>query len=90
MLFRSRYRSNPGCALVVSYLLIRTALLTQLPTIEPRYVVVCFPAVAALGALVFVKSGGPRSTAFRSAGMLQGLKPSERTADYVGAKAPTP
>ena len=85
-----RYRANPGCALAVSYLLIRTALLTQLPTIEPRYVVVCFPAVAALGALAFVKSGGPRSKTFRSSGVLQGLKPSERTADYVGAKAPTP
>jgi len=35
---------------------IRTALLTQLSTVEPRYVVVCFPAVAALGALAFVKS----------------------------------
>src|ERR1700722_597729 len=51
-----RYRSNPGCAVLVLYLVIRTAMLTQLPTIEPRYVVVCFPAVAALGALAFVKS----------------------------------
>ena len=51
-----RYRSNPGCAVLVLYLVIRTALLTQLPTIEPRYIVVCFPAVAALGALAFVKS----------------------------------
>jgi len=51
-----RYRSNPGSALLVLYLVIRTALLTQLPTVEPRYVVVCFPAVAAFGALAFVKS----------------------------------
>jgi hypothetical protein len=51
-----RYRSNPGCAVLVLYLAIRTALLTQLPTIEPRYVVGCFPAIAALGALAFVKS----------------------------------
>jgi 4-amino-4-deoxy-L-arabinose transferase-like glycosyltransferase len=51
-----RYRINPGCALIVAYLVIRTALFTQLPTIEPRYVVVCFPAIAALGALAFVKS----------------------------------
>ena len=51
-----RYRKNPGCALIVAYLVIRTALFTQLPTIEPRYVVVCFPAIAALGALAFVKS----------------------------------
>jgi hypothetical protein len=60
-----RYRSNPGCAVLVSYLLIRTALLTQLPTIEPRYVVVCFPAVAALGALALVKSRQDRLAATR-------------------------
>ena len=42
--------------MLVSFLVIRTALLTQLPTVEPRYIVVCFPAVAALGALAFVKS----------------------------------
>ena len=50
-----RYRANPGCAVLVLYLLIRTAILTQLPTVEPRYVVICFPVVAALGALAFVK-----------------------------------
>src|SRR5579862_5403886 len=60
-----RYRSNPGCAVLVLYLVIRTALLTQLPTIEPRYVVVCFPAVAALGALAFVKSKQGRLAAAR-------------------------
>jgi 4-amino-4-deoxy-L-arabinose transferase-like glycosyltransferase len=50
------YRGNPGCALIVVFLVIRTALFTQLTTVEPRYVVVCFPAIAALGALAFVKS----------------------------------
>lgn len=60
-----RYRSHPGCALLILYLVIRTALLTQLPTIEPRYVVVCFPAVAALGALAFVKSKQHRLAAAR-------------------------
>jgi hypothetical protein len=44
---------------------IRTALLTQLPTVEPRYVVVCFPAVAALGALALVKSKYDRPPATR-------------------------
>jgi hypothetical protein len=55
-----RYRSNPGCVVLVLYLVVRTALLTQLSTVEPRYVVVCFPVVAALGALAFVKSGQDR------------------------------
>ncbi len=58
-----RYRANPGCALIIAYLVIRTALFTQLPTVEPRYVVVCFPAIAALGALAFVKSSQPVSAA---------------------------
>ena len=56
-----RYRTNPGCALIAVYLVIRTALFTQLPTVEPRYMVVCFPAIAALGALAFVKSSHPVS-----------------------------
>jgi 4-amino-4-deoxy-L-arabinose transferase-like glycosyltransferase len=51
-----RYRTDEGCAILVLYFVIRTALLTQLPTVEPRYVVVCFPAVAALCALAFVKT----------------------------------
>jgi hypothetical protein len=57
-----RCRTNTGCALIVAYLVIRTALLTQLPTVEPRYVVACFPAIAALGALAFVKSNQSVST----------------------------
>ena len=60
-----RYRSNPGCAALVLYLVIRTALLTQLSTVEPRYVVVCFPAVAVLSALAFVKSKQDRLAAAR-------------------------
>jgi hypothetical protein len=60
-----RFRSNPGCAVLVSYLVFRTVLLTQLSTVEPRYVVVCFPAVAALGALAFVKSKRDRLPAAR-------------------------
>jgi hypothetical protein len=60
-----RYRSNPGSAVLVLYLVIRTALLTQLATVEPRYVVVCFPAVAALGALAFVRSQQDRLAATR-------------------------
>jgi 4-amino-4-deoxy-L-arabinose transferase-like glycosyltransferase len=60
-----RYRMSAGCALVVLYLVIRTTLLTQLATVEPRYVVVCFPAVAALCALAFVKSKSDSSRATR-------------------------
>jgi hypothetical protein len=43
-------RTNPGILLIVAFILIRTAFLTQLQTCEPRYVSVCFPALLAMGA----------------------------------------
>lgn len=51
------WRSNPGSRVAVSFLalfiVIRTAFLTTLETPEPRYVLVCFPALIALGAQAF-------------------------------------
>jgi len=44
-------------ALLLVFILVRTAFLTTLETPEPRYVLVCFPALIALVAQVFV----PRS-----------------------------
>jgi hypothetical protein len=46
-------RTNPGVMLIVAFILIRTAFLTQLQTCEPRYVLVCFPALLALAAQLF-------------------------------------
>jgi hypothetical protein len=46
-----RCRSHPALALLITFVVARTAFLTQLPTVEPRYVIVCFPVVLALGAL---------------------------------------
>jgi hypothetical protein len=41
-------------------MVLRTAFLTTLETPEPRYVLVCFPALIAMGAQVFVRSSdGP-------------------------------
>lgn len=45
------WRTSPGIAVIVSFIVIRTAFLTQLQTCEPRYVLECFPALLALGAL---------------------------------------
>jgi hypothetical protein len=45
-----RCRNHPALALLIVFVFIRTALLTQLQTVEPRYVIVCFPVVLALGA----------------------------------------
>jgi hypothetical protein len=44
------WRENAGIALIVAFVVIRTAFLTQLQTCEPRYVLVCIPALIALGA----------------------------------------
>jgi hypothetical protein len=46
----SHWRGNPGIAVIVAFIVIRTAFLTQLQTCEPRYVLVCLPALLALGA----------------------------------------
>jgi len=46
----AHWRECPGIVLIVAFILMRTAFLTQLQTCEPRYVLVCFPAFLALGA----------------------------------------
>jgi hypothetical protein len=51
------WRRAPGArgaiTLLAAFLLLRTAFLTTLETPEPRYVLMCFPAILALGAQVF-------------------------------------
>src|SRR5439155_1109480 len=53
------WRSNPAARPVVAFLglfmALRTAFLTTLETPEPRYVLVCFPALIALGAQVLAR-----------------------------------
>jgi hypothetical protein len=53
------WRSNPAARAAVVFLalfiLLRTAFLTTLETPEPRYVLVCFPALIALGAQAFAR-----------------------------------
>jgi hypothetical protein len=44
------WRESPGMALIVAFIVVRTAFLTQMQTCEPRYVLECFPALLALGA----------------------------------------
>jgi hypothetical protein len=44
------WRTNPGVLLIVAFIVVRTAFLTQLQTCEPRYVMVCFPTLLAMGA----------------------------------------
>jgi hypothetical protein len=44
-----------GIALLVAYMLVRTAFLTTVEAPEPRYVVTCYPAILALAAPVWVR-----------------------------------
>jgi len=53
---------RPGAAILLAWLLLRTALITRMPGPEPRYVVVCFPLLAALAAQLWAR-GGPRAPA---------------------------
>ena len=44
-----------GIALLVTFLVLRTAYLTTLETPEPRYVIMCYPVILVLGALLWIR-----------------------------------
>jgi hypothetical protein len=48
-----RFRGQPAVAFLVTVVLLRTVFLTQLQTVEPRYVIVCYPLILALAALAW-------------------------------------
>jgi hypothetical protein len=52
-LWRRSTAVRPALAMMVLFVVLRTAFLTTIETPEPRYVLVCFPIVLALGAQVF-------------------------------------
>jgi hypothetical protein len=52
-LWRRATSARAALALLLVFILVRTAFLTTLETPEPRYVLVCFPALLALAAQVF-------------------------------------
>lgn len=51
--------ARPAIALLATVVLLRTAFLTTLETPEPRYVLVCYPALLALVAQVFARCTHP-------------------------------
>ena len=53
-----RCRTHPALAWLATFILLRTAVLTQLQTVEPRYVLECFPAVLSLGAVALIYCAG--------------------------------
>jgi hypothetical protein len=48
-----RCRAQLATAFLILFVAIRTVAMTQLQTVEPRYVIECFPVIVALGALVW-------------------------------------
>ncbi len=54
-LWRLSSAARPAVAFLALFILMRTAFLTTLETAEPRYVLVCFPALMAMGAQVFAR-----------------------------------
>lgn len=48
-----RFRKQPTVAFLILMVAIRTVFLTQLQTVEPRYVIVCYPVISVLGALAW-------------------------------------
>jgi hypothetical protein len=50
---------RPAVGLLVVFIVLRTAFLTTLETPEPRYVLVCFPAIVALAAQIFARPDQP-------------------------------
>lgn len=50
---------RPALVFLVIFIVLRTAFLTTLETPEPRYVLVCFPALIALGAQLFAGKPAP-------------------------------
>jgi hypothetical protein len=59
-LLRANPAARPVVALTAVFILLRTAFLTTLETPEPRYVLVCFPALIAVGAQLFASRSDPR------------------------------
>jgi 4-amino-4-deoxy-L-arabinose transferase-like glycosyltransferase len=60
-LWRSSAEVRPVVAFLILFMVLRTAFLTTLETPEPRYVLVCFPALIAIGAQLFVGKSDPSS-----------------------------
>jgi len=66
LLWRENWTLGLAVALLLGYILLRTAFLTTLETPEPRYVLECFPAVLALAGQVFTRSAKPPGLTQRS------------------------
>jgi uncharacterized membrane protein len=58
---------SPAIVMLTAFIAIRTLFLTSLQTVEPRYVMVCFPALLAIGAQAWAARGAAEQIASYSA-----------------------
>jgi hypothetical protein len=54
---------HPALPFMIAFIIIRTAVMTQMPTVEPRYVIECYPVIIAFGALVWNGQRSPEAAA---------------------------
>ena len=54
-IWRSSHEARAAVVLLAAFVLVRTAFLTTVETPEPRYVLVCYPAIIALAAHAFAR-----------------------------------
>lgn len=64
-----------GIALIIAYLLVRTAFLTTIEAPEPRYAIPCYPAVLALAALMWSGKAAVRSKTMEEASQVSVPQP---------------
>jgi hypothetical protein len=54
-------RRRPAAAFLIAFILVRTAFFTQVETPEPRYMLLCFPALLALAAQLWTPKGASQN-----------------------------
>jgi hypothetical protein len=67
-----RCASKPGLALALAFIGIRTAFFTQLHTVEPRYMIICFPVLLALAAQTWAIAQSHVAAAKQATALLSG------------------
>jgi hypothetical protein len=67
-LWRRHPSARVAVALIAGYIVVRTAFLATLETPEPRYMLVCFPALLAVAAQVFAGKGAAKKNSSMAAG----------------------
>jgi hypothetical protein len=63
--------ARDAVALIVAYIVVRTVFLATMETPEPRYMLVCFPALLAMAAQVFVGKSAEKETSSAAGPPLQ-------------------